>query len=113
MSNKHSIAQRNLGNPQEPKLFVKLLKTIEITPASLRQIKKKPIFDFPEATTEHANEIIKSLNPNKATGPDRIPLKIIKTAANIIDYHLAYIINKDLKENKFSENAKTALMRPI
>ena len=92
---------------------MKLLKTIEITPASLRQIKKKPIFDFPEATTEHANEIIKSLNPNKATGPDRIPLKIIKTAANIIDYHLAYIINKDLKENKFSENAKTALVRPI
>ena len=92
---------------------MKLLKTIEITPASLRQIKKKPIFDFPEATTEHANEIIKSLNPNKATGPDRIPLKIIKTAANIIDYHLAYIINKDLKENKFSENAKTVLVGPI
>ena len=54
-----------------------------------------------------------SLNPNKATGPDRIPLKIIKTAANVIDYHLAYIINKDLKENKFSENAKTVLVRPI
>ena len=24
-----------------------------------------------------------------------------------------YIVNKDLKENKFSENAKTALVRPI
>ena len=42
-----------------------------------------------------------------------MPLKIIKTAANVIDSHLAYIMNKDLKENKFSENAKTDLVRPI
>ena len=47
------------------------------------------------------------------TGPDRIPLKIIKTAANVIDSHLACIINKDLTENKLSENAKTALARSI
>ena len=76
-------------------------------------VKEKHIFDFPEATTEDINKIIKSLNPNKATCPDHIPLKIIKTAANVIDSHLAHIINKDLKENKFSENAKTALVRPI
>ena len=59
------------------------------------------------------NIIIRSLNTNKATGSDRIPLKIIKTAANVIDSHLAYIINKDPKENKFSENAKTGLVRPM
>ena len=76
-------------------------------------VKEKPIFDFPEAITEDTNKIIKSLNSNKATDPDRMPLKIIKTAANVTDSHLAYIINKDLKENKFSENAKTALVRPI
>ena len=76
-------------------------------------LREKPIFDFPEATTEDINKIIKSLNPNKATSPDYIPLKIIKTAANVIDSHLAYIINEDLKENKFSEIAKIALERPI
>ena len=76
-------------------------------------VKEKPIFDFPGATTEDIDKIIKSLSPNNANDPDRIPLKIIKTAANVIDSHLAYIINKDLKENKFSENAKTALVRPI
>ena len=74
---------------------------------------KKTIFDFPEVTTEDLNKIVKSLNPNKTVSSDRIPLKIIKTDANVIDSHLAYIINKDLKENKFSENAKTALVRPI
>ena len=74
---------------------------------------KKTIFDFPEVTTEDLNKIVKSLNPNKTVSSDRIPLKIIKTDANVIDSHLAYIINKDLKENKFSENAKTVLVGPI
>ena len=38
-------------------------------------VKEKPIFDFPEATTKDIDKIIKSLNPNKATGPDRILLR--------------------------------------
>ena len=60
------------------------------------------------------NKIIKSLNSNKATGPDRVPIiKIIKTAANVIDFHLANIINKDLKGNRFSEDAKTAFLIPF
>ena len=59
------------------------------------------------------NKTIKSLSPNKATGPDHIPLKIIKTATNVTDSHLAHIIKKDLKGNKFSENAKRALVRLI
>ena len=65
------------------------------------------------STTEDVNKTIRSLNPNKGTGPDRIPLKIIKTAANVIESHLVHIINKDLKESEFSENAKTALVKPI
>ena len=76
-------------------------------------VKEKPIFDFPESTAEDINKIIKSLNPNKATGPDHIPLKIIKTAANVIDSHLAHIINKDLKENKFSENVYLFIRKMI
>ena len=98
------IAPESLGNPLDQKLDA---KTIRTTPASLIKIKQivkeKPISDFPEATKEDINKIIKPLNPYKATGPNRIPLKIIKTAAYIIGSHLAYIINKDLKENKFSE----------
>ena len=53
-------------------------------------VKKKTNFFFPEATIEDKNEIIKLLNPNKATGPDCIPLKIIKAAANVIDSHIYY-----------------------
>ena len=71
------------------KSLVKLLKTIEIPPTIIKIteiVMEKPIFYFPEVTTEYINKIIiKSLNPNKATSPDRIPLKIIQTAANVID----------------------------
>ena len=114
------IAPKNLGNPLDPKLDEKTIREIienyQNHPSIIKIkkiVKKKTIFDFPEVTTEDLNKIIKSLNPNKTVSSDRIPLKIIKTDANVIDSHLAYIINKDLKENKFSENAKTALVRPI
>ena len=45
------------------------------------------------------------------TGLDRIPVKILKIARNVIDLLLRNIINRDIKENKFSEDAKTALVR--
>ena len=46
------------------------------------------------------------------TGPDGVPVKILKIARNFIDSHLTNILNRDIKENKFSEDAKTALVRP-
>ena len=115
------IAPKNLGNPLDQKTDDKTIREIienYQNHPSIIKIKQSvkennKVFNFPEASTEEINKIIKSLNPHKATGPDGIPLKIIKTAANVIDCHLAYIINKDLKENKFSENAKTAMVRPI
>ena len=43
-------------------------------------------------------------NPRKATGPDFIPLKVIKFASNVINSHLCNIIIKDLEKYKHSEN---------
>ena len=70
-------------------------------------------FDFPTAKVEDISKIIKSLNPRKATGPDGVPVKTLKIARNAIDSHLTNIINRDIKENKFSEDAKTALVSPL
>ena len=39
--------------------------------------------------------------------------KFVKISADIIDCHIANIINKDISNNKFSENAETATVRPI
>ena len=70
-------------------------------------------YDIPLATAEQINKIIKKLNPNKATGPDKIPPKIVILSVNIIDSHLANIINHDLNNNSFFEGAKIATVRPI
>ena len=48
-----------------------------------------------------------------AKGPDGISAKFVKMSADIIDCHIAVIINKDISNNKFSENAKTATVSPI
>ena len=39
--------------------------------------------------------------------------KVVKISADIIDCHIANLINKDISNNKFSENAKTATVKAI
>ena len=84
---------------------------------SVQKIKREfPLdkeFELAYASAKDINEIIKSLNINKAKGPDGISPKFIKILADIIDCHIANIINKDLSNKIFSENAKTATVRPI
>ena len=62
---------------------------------SINQIRKEcsnpKIYSFPEAKKEEINILIKRLNPKKATGPDGIPLKIIKLSADVIDKHVTNI----------------------
>ena len=84
------IAPKNLGNPLDLKLVKKTIREIienyQSQPSIIKVkeiVKGKLIFNFPQATTEDVNKIIKSLNPIKAAGPDHIPLNIIKTAANV------------------------------
>ena len=65
------------------------------------------------AKAKDINQIIKLLNINKAKGPDGMSAKFVKISADIIACHIANIINKDISNNKFSENAETATVRPI
>ena len=80
-------------------------------------IKKKGIlnidskFDLQQPTAGGINKIIKSLDTNKATGPNGIPAKLVQMSANVIDCHLSNIIAWDISENKYSEHAKTATIR--
>ena len=104
------IAPKVLGHPLDPKLDEKTIREIIENygnqPSIIKRkeiVKEKPIFDFPEATTDDTNKIVESLNLNKATGTDRIPLNIIKTAANVIDFHSAYITNNDSRKIDFQK----------
>ena len=70
-------------------------------------------FELLYARAKEVNQIIKFLNINKEKRPDGISPKFVKILADIIDCHVANIINKDISNNKFSENAKTATVRQM
>ena len=70
-------------------------------------------FDLPPTSKEDINKIVKSLNANKATGPDGIPLKLIKLSVNVVDKYLTSIIDHDISRSYRSDGAKNALVRPI
>ena len=42
-------------------------------------------FAFLQANIEEVNQIIKLLNLQNATGPDRVPINLIKSAANFVE----------------------------
>lgn len=70
-------------------------------------------FDIPTAITEEIKKIIKELGPKKATGLEKIPPKLVKMSADVIDSHLANIVNNDIRKNIFSEKANAAFVTPI
>ena len=53
-------------------------------------------FDLSKASPKDINKIIKSLNSKKAMGPYKIPLKLVKLAANIIDTHICNILDQSI-----------------
>ena len=70
-------------------------------------------FSFPQATKDEINCILKNINPKKSTGPDKIPPKLVKIAADILDSPLSEIINDSLSKKSFPEEAKVANVPPI
>ena len=59
-------------------------------------------FDLPKASTKDINNI-KSLNYNKTTVPEKIPSKLIKLVANIINSNICSILNRSISYSKFPE----------
>ena len=68
-------------------------------------------YDFLHANAEEINKVIKDVNPKKATGPDKIPRKIVKLSTNISDspFTNIYIINKE----SFSKNVLLVIVLSI
>ena len=110
----------SLGNSldaSQDEMAVKEIISVYSNHPSIRKIKNLCVpenkFDLPYASTSDMNKIIKSVNVNKAKGPDGISAKFVKMSANVIDCYLANIINNDISLNKYSKHAKTATVRPI
>ena len=110
----------SLGNPSDvsqDEMTVKEIISVYSNHPSIRKIKNSCIpenkFDLSYASTSDINKILKSLNVNKAKEPDGIYAKFVKMSANVIDCHLANIINSDISLNIYSKHAKTVTVRPI
>ena len=94
-----------------------VIKTYEHHP-SIKRIKEhiqkeKNDFNIKAASVGQINKIIKGLNPKKATGSDKIPVKIVRLEASVINSYLTNTINNDHPNNAFSDSAKLASVRPI
>ena len=107
----------NPENPLEDSITVKNLFNEYENHPSIINIKNqnlaKRFYETDFATTNQINKIIKEVDPKIAAGPDKIPLKIIKLSANVIDSHLTNIINSDIEKKSFSECSIIASVRPI
>ena len=66
----------------------------------------KKEFKIEEVKDEQVTKTLRNINSRKATGPNKIPPKIVKLSANIIDSHFTNIINNNLKRNVFSDSTK-------
>ena len=75
--------------------------------------KSNESFTFPEAKTEDINKIINLLNPKKVTTSNGIPIKVIKTASEILDSRLTYVIKQDIELISFFEFSKVGSVRPL
>ena len=72
-----------------------IVKTIQVLIRLGKKISNPKKYSFPEAKKEEINIPIKRLVTKKITGPDGIPLKIIKLSTCVIGKHLTNIINTD------------------
>ena len=61
-------------------------------------------FSFAEISLESVLKTLKSINLNKATGPDNIPNKVLKMAAEILYPSLSAIFNRSLSMGIYSED---------
>ena len=64
-------------------------------------------------TPEEIEKRLKSLDPNKAQGPDNIPPRVLKELSQEISTPLSTIFNKSLESGKLPDDWKTAIVTAI
>ena len=64
-------------------------------------------------STKEVNNLIESINPDKSTGMDDIPPKLLKIAAPIVSESLAFIFNRCIDSSIYPDEWKAAKVIPI
>ena len=77
------------------------------------QTRSIPTLNSIEVTSSEVLKALNSLDPNKSTGPDELPAKILKLTAIIIAEPLSNLFNKSLRDGIFPTSWKLANVKPI
>ena len=72
-----------------------------------------PTLSSIQVSSQEVLKALNSLDPNKTTGPDQLPAKILKLTAIIIADPLTSLFNKSLREGIFPNAWKLANIKPI
>lgn len=73
-----------------------------------KNLSQEGLFNFAKASARDVNNIIRNINPNKATGSEKIVPKLVKLSVNVIDAHLTYVFNHDKSLDVFFNSVKIA-----
>ena len=92
----------------QTRLDISNTQTPQTTKASL-----VPYMDSFVVSESEVLSMLNSLDPNKSTGPDDIPTKLLKISAILIVEPLTKLFNKSLNQGIFSNSWKTANIKPI
>ena len=64
-------------------------------------------------TSDEVEKMLKSLNSKKAAGTDRLPIKLVKLASEVLSKPLSLAMNNSITSSTFPERAKVATVVPI
>ena len=64
-------------------------------------------------TSDGVEKMLKSLNSKKAAGTDRLPIKLVKLASEVLSKPLSIAMNSSITSSTFPDRAKVATIVPI
>ena len=64
-------------------------------------------------TSDEVVKMLKSLNSKKAAGTDRLPIKLVKLASEVLSKPLSIAMNNSITLSTFPDKAKVATVVPI
>ena len=81
--------------------------------APSKGVSPHPVIENLNITEAGVTKLLKGLNPNKASGPDKISPKVLNELAEEVSPHLTSIFNTSLETGRIPHQWKTALVAPI
>ena len=83
--------------------------------SNIPNLENSPHPDMEEITVEEngVRKLLRNLNPRKASGPDKIPCRLLKELANELAPALTHLFNQSLRTGEVPSIWKHALVQPI